>query len=237
MKIGARFLNLWFGKCLSPSLPKTGLYTFFFLSGFSFMDTNNSQDRWGNAGDHLLFHSTTSTPLQTFRHLFATLHVRWLSHIFDRNTCIYQTATRWAKPDWPPYRITIWLIDWWGHVDFRLFACWFDSRFCYSYFTWENGGLELASTIILVLQANRLTKCASHLLGGGFIATFVEFIEFISSFWVKWGLVCRNWKYSFGITYGQLFCCLGLIGPKLGPIDPKLVVRLQTPDLRFILIF
>ena len=111
MKIGARFLNLWFGKCLSPSLPKTGLYTFFFLSGFSFMDTNNSQDRWGNAGDHLLFHSTTSTPLQTFRHLFATLHVRWLSHIFDRNTCIYQTATRWAKPDWPPYRITIWLID------------------------------------------------------------------------------------------------------------------------------
>ena len=28
--------------------------------------------------------------------------------------------------------------------------------------TWETGGLELASTIILVLQANRLTKCASH---------------------------------------------------------------------------
>ena len=28
--------------------------------------------------------------------------------------------------------------------------------------TSETGGLELASTIILVLQANRLTKCASH---------------------------------------------------------------------------
>ena len=28
--------------------------------------------------------------------------------------------------------------------------------------TWETGGLELAATIILVLQANRLTKCASH---------------------------------------------------------------------------
>ena len=107
MKIGARFLNLWFGKCLSPSLPKTGLYTFFFLSGFSFMDTNNSQDRWGNAGDHLLFHSTTSTPLQTFRHLFATLHVRWLSHIFNRTACIYQAATRWHLR---LYRITIWLI-------------------------------------------------------------------------------------------------------------------------------
>ena len=28
--------------------------------------------------------------------------------------------------------------------------------------TWETGRLELASTIILVLQANPLTKCASH---------------------------------------------------------------------------
>ena len=62
----------------------------------------------GKGGDHLLFHSTTSTRSRTFRHLFATLHVRWLSHIFNRNACIYQTATRW---DLPPYRITIWLID------------------------------------------------------------------------------------------------------------------------------
>ena len=29
----------------------------------------------GNRGDHLLFHSTTSTRSQTFRHLFATLDV------------------------------------------------------------------------------------------------------------------------------------------------------------------
>ena len=49
-------------------------------------------------------------------------------------------------------------IDWWCNVDFRLFACWFDFRFSYSYLTWETGGLELASTIILALQANRLTK-------------------------------------------------------------------------------
>ena len=59
-------------------------------------------------GDHLLFYSTTSTRSRTFRHLFATLHVRWLSHIFNRNACIYQAATRWNLP---PYRITIWLID------------------------------------------------------------------------------------------------------------------------------
>ena len=36
-----------------------------------------------NGGDHLLFHSTTSIHSQTIRHLFATLHVRWLSDIFN----------------------------------------------------------------------------------------------------------------------------------------------------------
>ena len=59
-------------------------------------------------GDHLLFYSTTSTRSRTIRHLFATLHVKWLSHNFNGNACIYQTATRW---DFPPYRITIWLTD------------------------------------------------------------------------------------------------------------------------------
>ena len=34
--------------------------------------------------------------------------------------------------------------------------------FCYSDLTLETSGFELASTITLVLQANRLTKCASH---------------------------------------------------------------------------
>ena len=59
-------------------------------------------------GDHLLFHSTTSTRSRRFRHLFATLHVRWLSHIFNRTACIYQSPTRW---DLLPYRVTIWLIE------------------------------------------------------------------------------------------------------------------------------
>ena len=53
------------------------------------------------------------------------------------------------------------LFDWWCNVDFCLFGCWL-IRFCYSFFTWEIGGPELASTIILVLQTNRITKCASH---------------------------------------------------------------------------
>ena len=71
------------------------------------------QKRKGRGGNHLLFYSTTSTRSRILRHLFATLHVRWLSRIFNRNACVYQTATWW---DLPPYRITIWLIDWWSNV-------------------------------------------------------------------------------------------------------------------------
>ena len=57
-------------------------------------------EQQGKGEDHLLFHSTTSTYSRTFRHLFATLHARWLSCIFNLDACIYQTTTRW---DLPPY--------------------------------------------------------------------------------------------------------------------------------------
>ena len=47
-----------------------------------------------------------------------------------------------------------------------MMQCLFDDElilsFCYSDLTLETGGFELASTITLVLQTNRLTKCASH---------------------------------------------------------------------------
>ena len=75
-------------------------------------------------GDHRLFYSTTSTSSRTLRHLVASLHVRWLPSVFNRNACIYQTATLW---DLPPYRITIWVIDWWCNV--CLFTWWIESRF------------------------------------------------------------------------------------------------------------
>ena len=69
----------------------------------------------GKGRGPLLFHSTTSNHSRTFRHLFSTLHVRWLSHIFNRTACIYQSATRWNLP---PYWITF-------DVDFCLFTWWF----------------------------------------------------------------------------------------------------------------
>ena len=83
--------------------------------------------------NHLLFHSATSTHWRTLRHLFATLHVRWLSRIFYHNVCVYQTATRW---DLPPYQITIWLIDWWCNVSFLTWRI--DSTFLLQRFAVEN---------------------------------------------------------------------------------------------------
>ena len=48
-----------------------------------------------------------------------------------------------------------------------MFVCLLDELmlgFCYNDLTLETGGFELASTIILVLLVNRLTKRASHLV-------------------------------------------------------------------------
>ena len=50
-------------------------------------------------------------------------------------------------------------------IDDAMFVCLLDELilgFCYSDLTLETNGFELTSTIILVLQVNRLTKCASH---------------------------------------------------------------------------
>ena len=115
------------------------LNLFFFLSEFFFHKHWRFTGQQGKGGDDLLFHSTYSTRLRTLRHLFATFQVRWLSHIFNRNACVYQTATRW---DLPLYRITIWLIDWWCNV--CLFTWWIDSRFLLQRF-WYWKPLDLNS--------------------------------------------------------------------------------------------
>ena len=141
------------------SLPCSLIYTFFSIKVF-FHRHWRFTGQQGKGGDHLLFHSITSTRSRTFRHLFATLHVSWLSRISNCNTCVYQTATRW---DLPPYWITIWLINW--LIDDVMFACVLDDLIlglCYNNLTRWSGEFELASTITLVFQANRLTKCATH---------------------------------------------------------------------------
>ena len=87
-------------------------YPQFFLSAFFFHAHWRLTGQQRKGGDHFLFHFTTSTRSRTFRHLFATLHVRWLSHIFNCNARIYQTATRWYFTTLSNYH----LIDWWCRI-------------------------------------------------------------------------------------------------------------------------
>ena len=109
--------------------------------------------RWRFTGQHekgvdlLLFFSITSTRSQTFRHLFATLHVTWLPRTFNRIACNYQTATRW---DLPPYSMSIWWIDNGMLVSLCLATWWFDCMFLLKHSDMETGEFELASTSALV---------------------------------------------------------------------------------------
>ena len=108
---------------------------------------------------HRTAHSTTSTRSRTFRHLFATLHVKWLSHIFNCTDCSYRTATRWELP---PNQITIWLID-----DVTLVLVCLRDDLILAFFVaaiWDGKPVDSnsKSTITLLLQANRLTKSANH---------------------------------------------------------------------------
>ena len=83
-------------------------FLLFFLSGFSFTDSDNSREKRGREGNHL-YPTLPLPPAHEHSNIyFATLHVRWQSHISNRTAGIYQAATRW---DLPPYRITVWLID------------------------------------------------------------------------------------------------------------------------------
>ena len=56
---------------------------FFFYVWFSFKGTSDSRDSRGREWLSL-FTSIISTLSRTFRHLFTTLHLRWIQRIFDR---------------------------------------------------------------------------------------------------------------------------------------------------------
>ena len=142
---------------VAVNLKIDGSVLFIFLSGFSFTDNDNLQDSGGREGT--IFYSTLPLP-PTHKHSNIYLQLcMWDDyHFFNCTTCIYQTATQW---DLPPYWITFWLVD----DAVLIVVCLLDDlilSFCYRDLSWETGGLKLASTITPVLQANRLTKCASH---------------------------------------------------------------------------
>ena len=130
----------------------------FYLSGFSFMDMDNSQDSRGREGT--FFHSTLPLP-PSYKH--SNIYVQLCTwddyHIFLIATLVF---TRLLIHE--IYHLIEWLFDWlmmWCWFKFVCLLIWV-KVLLQLFDMWETGGLELASTISLVLQANRLTKCASH---------------------------------------------------------------------------
>ena len=85
------------------------LLLFFFLLGFSFTNTYDSQSSRGKGGLSFipLYHFHPLTSIQRFICNFPCEMT--VTRIFSHNAYVYQTANRW---DLPPYWITIWLIDW-----------------------------------------------------------------------------------------------------------------------------
>ena len=146
----------WF--CTTRGMSCWSFFFFLFLSGFCFTDTDDSQD--SRRRDGTIFYSTLPLP-PAHEHSDIYLQLRMWDdyHIFLIAALVF---TRLLLDEiLPPYRITIWLID---DVQIVL-VCLLDDLilgFCYSILIRETGGLKLASTITLVLQAKRLTKCASH---------------------------------------------------------------------------
>ena len=130
---------------------------FLFLSGFSFIGTDDSQDSKGREGT--IFYSTLPLP-PAHQHWDIYLQLcMWDDYyVFLIATLVF---TRLLLDQM--YHLIELPLDW--LIDDALFVCLLDELilgFCYSDLTWETGGFELALAINLMLQANRLNKCASH---------------------------------------------------------------------------
>ena len=145
---------LWFFLSTNSIIDWNDVQSFFFYKGFLHGHWRFTGQQ-GKEGDHLLFHSTTSTRSRTLSHLITTLQMRLLYHPF----LIVTLVTRLLLDE--IYHIIELPFNW--LIDDAMFVCLLDELilgFCYSDLTLETDGFELASTIALVLQGNQLTQSA-----------------------------------------------------------------------------
>ena len=131
---------------------------FFFSIRVFFTDTDDSQDSKGSEGT--IFYSILPLP-PAHKHWGIYLQLcMWDDyHVLLIATLVF---TRLLFDE--IYHLIELPFEW--LIDDAMFVCLLDEfilGFCYSDLTLETGGFELASTITVVLQANRLTKCASKL--------------------------------------------------------------------------
>ena len=108
-------------------------------------------------------------------------------------------------------------IDWWCDVDFRLFACWFNFRFCYSFLTWEksvdSNSHRLSSlhykrtdshyslTLKLigqVLHVKKKVTSLKHIIWGR-----VFYFANWGGSGVKLKYLVKNWKTGNGFSYNS----------------------------------
>ena len=133
------------------------LIIFFSISVF-FTDTDDSQDSRGREGvDHLLFHSTTP-PAHELSDIYLQLWMWDDYHVFLIATLVFIRLLLHEI-----YHLIELPLEW--LIDDAMFVCLLDELilgFCYSDLTLETGGFKLESTLTIVLQANRLTKCVSN---------------------------------------------------------------------------
>ena len=135
------------------------VFQLFFLSGFSFTDTEDSQDSRGREGT-ISYSTLPLQPAHEHWDIYLQLCMWDEYHVFLIATLVF---TRLLLDE--IYHLIELLFDWLD--DDAMFVCLLDKlipSFLLQRFDMETDGLEFASTITLVLQANELTKCANQLL-------------------------------------------------------------------------
>ena len=129
----------------------------FSLSGFSFTGTDDSQDSRGR--EETIFYSTLPLPPAHEHWDIYLQFCMWDDyHVFlIASLCLlgcysmrFTTLSNYHLIDWLMMQcLYVYLMNW-----FKVLVT--------AILTWETSGFELASTITLALQVNRLTKCAIH---------------------------------------------------------------------------
>ena len=133
------------------------LYLFFFSISVFFTETDDSQESRGREGT-ISYSSLPLPPTHKHSNIYLQLCMWDDYHVFSIATLVFSRLLHDEI-----YHLIELPFEW--LIDDAMFACLLDELilgFCYSDLSLETGGFELASSITLVLQANRLTRCASQ---------------------------------------------------------------------------